>query len=84
MTPCRSCPSSLVFDVSNDSVIQRNAHPKAKRILGSTDIRQIGFGSATLEEYHSAVVSMRHYRAPEFILGNYQTAAAENFAYQPS
>ena len=35
-----------------------------------TEIRLIDFGSATFEgEYHSAVVSTRHYRAPEIILG---------------
>jgi len=41
-----------------------------KRILNSTDIRLIDFGSATFEEeYHSTVVSTRHYRASEIILG---------------
>lgn len=39
-------------------------------MLQSTDIRLIDFGSATFEEeYHSTVVSTRHYRAPEIILG---------------
>ena len=34
-----------------------------------TEIRLIDFGSATFqEEYHSSVVSTRHYRAPEIIL----------------
>jgi len=43
---------------------------KQKKILQSTDIRLIDFGSATFEsEYHSTVVSTRHYRAPEIILG---------------
>lgn len=43
---------------------------KTKRILDSTDIRLIDFGSATFnDEYHSTVVSTRHYRAPEIILG---------------
>jgi len=49
---------------------KRNAPPRMKRILQSTDIRLIDFGSATFEEeYHSTVVSTRHYRAPEIILG---------------
>jgi dual-specificity kinase len=49
---------------------QRNALPRMKRVLQSTDIRLIDFGSATFEEeYHSTVVSTRHYRAPEIILG---------------
>lgn len=48
---------------------QRNA-TKAKKILHSTDIQLIDFGSATFEhEYHSTVVCTRHYRAPEIILG---------------
>ncbi|CCM04982.1 uncharacterized protein FIBRA_07180 [Fibroporia radiculosa] len=49
---------------------RRNAPLRTKRILDSTDIRLIDFGSATFEEeYHSSVVSTRHYRAPEIILG---------------
>jgi len=44
--------------------------PKNKRILLSTEIRLIDFGSATFDnEYHSTVVATRHYRAPEIILG---------------
>lgn len=43
---------------------------KTKRLLNSTEIRLIDFGSATFEdEYHSSIVSTRHYRAPEIILG---------------
>ncbi|KAI8647456.1 kinase-like domain-containing protein [Parasitella parasitica] len=39
-------------------------------VLTNTDIRLIDFGSATFEQdYHSSVVSTRHYRAPEIILG---------------
>lgn len=38
--------------------------------IQNTEIRLIDFGSATFEsEYHSSVVSTRHYRAPEIILG---------------
>lgn len=38
--------------------------------LENTSIQLIDFGSATFEsEYHSTVVSTRHYRAPEIILG---------------
>src|SRR5207248_166405 len=41
-----------------------------RRVLLDTDIRLIDFGSATFDdEYHSSVVSTRHYRAPEIILG---------------
>lgn len=49
---------------------KRNGVTRAKKILESTEIRLIDFGSATFEnEYHSTVVSTRHYRAPEIILG---------------
>jgi len=38
-------------------------------VLLDSDIRLIDFGSATFDdEYHSSVVSTRHYRAPEIIL----------------
>lgn len=41
-----------------------------RRVLLNSDIRLIDFGSATFQdEYHSSVVSTRHYRAPEIILG---------------
>lgn len=41
-----------------------------KRIPTDPTIRLIDFGSATFEnQYHSTVVSTRHYRAPEVILG---------------
>ena len=40
--------------------------------MKSSDIRLIDFGSATFDdEHHSTVVSTRHYRAPEVILGEY-------------
>ena len=46
---------------------QRNA--RQRRVLLDTEIRLIDFGSATFDdEYHSSVVSTRHYRAPEIIL----------------
>jgi dual-specificity kinase len=53
---------------SSSSTINRNA--TQRRVLLDTEIRLIDFGSATFEdEYHSSVVSTRHYRAPEIILG---------------
>ncbi|KAG0052568.1 Dual specificity protein kinase clk3 [Linnemannia elongata] len=43
---------------------------KMRRILMDPEIRLIDFGSATFQdEHHSTVVSTRHYRAPEIILG---------------
>lgn len=41
------------------------------RIVKRPDVRLIDFGSATFDhEHHSTIVSTRHYRAPEVILGN--------------
>lgn len=46
-----------------------NRSAKHRRVLLDPEIRLIDFGSATFdEEYHSTVVSTRHYRAPEIIL----------------
>lgn len=43
---------------------------KTRRVLHSTEVALIDFGSAVFDdEYHAAVVSTRHYRAPEIILG---------------
>ena len=40
------------------------------KIVKKPDIRLIDFGSATFDhEHHSTIVSTRHYRAPEVILG---------------
>lgn len=42
------------------------------RIPTSTHIKLIDFGSATFDkQYHTSVVSTRHYRAPEVILGTH-------------
>ncbi|KMP07169.1 dual specificity protein kinase kns1 [Coccidioides immitis] len=46
-----------------------NRTARQRRVLLDSEIRLIDFGSATFEEeYHSSVVSTRHYRAPEIIL----------------
>ncbi|KAL8286372.1 hypothetical protein RQP46_004389 [Phenoliferia psychrophenolica] len=66
-------PENILLEsvASHESVIDPSSKkPKAKKILKRTDIRLIDFGSATFEhEYHATVVSTRHYRAPEIILG---------------
>jgi len=60
----------LLVDSQSDQVPHNRRGTKVRRILRNTDIRLIDFGSATFEsEYHSSVVSTRHYRAPEIILG---------------
>lgn len=53
---------------SSSTTVSRQA--TTRRVLLDTEIRLIDFGSATFQdEYHSSVVSTRHYRAPEIILG---------------
>ena len=49
-----------------DFILQRRDIRRVK----NTEVRLIDFGSATFDwEHHSKVVSTRHYRAPEVILG---------------
>ncbi|KAJ3108371.1 dual specificity protein kinase kns1 [Phlyctochytrium planicorne] len=65
-------PENLMLENNKCRVVQGSKrHPnKTRRELLSTDIRLIDFGSAIFHnEYHSSVVSTRHYRAPEIILG---------------
>ncbi len=53
---------------SSSTTVSRQA--TQRKVLLDTEIRLIDFGSATFQdEYHSSVVSTRHYRAPEIILG---------------
>jgi len=53
---------------SSSTLTSRQA--KFRRVLLAPQINLIDFGSATFDdEYHSSVVSTRHYRAPEIILG---------------
>ncbi|KZF23984.1 dual specificity tyrosine-phosphorylation-regulated kinase 3 [Xylona heveae TC161] len=52
---------------SSSTATSRQA--RQRRVLLDSEIRLIDFGSATFDdEYHSSVVSTRHYRAPEIIL----------------
>jgi dual-specificity kinase len=56
----RTVPSSSTLN---------NRQARHRKVLLDPEIRLIDFGSATFnEEYHSSVVSTRHYRAPEIIL----------------
>lgn len=55
--------------------MQRRDVKRVKR----TDVRLIDFGSATFDhEHHSTIVSTRHYRAPEVILGIFLYSNAFN------
>lgn len=53
---------------------RRSSSPSSrsgKRVPISSDLKVIDFGSATFSDaYHSHIVSTRHYRAPEIILGH--------------
>lgn len=49
---------------------KKQKSPKNLRILNNPLIQIIDFGSAIFDdEYHSSIVSTRHYRAPEIVLG---------------
>ncbi|KAL1923460.1 uncharacterized protein VTP21DRAFT_8440 [Calcarisporiella thermophila] len=64
-------PENILLVNGEYKMVSSRRHPsKMQRVLLDTEIRLIDFGSATFEsEYHSSVVSTRHYRAPEVILG---------------
>lgn len=68
---CNSAYQTFTYNrriPSSSSTVTRQA--TKRKVLLDTEIRLIDFGSATFnDEYHSSVVSTRHYRAPEIILG---------------
>ncbi|KAK9314030.1 kinase-like domain-containing protein [Lipomyces starkeyi] len=60
----------LLVDNSFDTYPFDRRACEIRKVLRDTTIHLIDFGSATFQdEYHSSVVSTRHYRAPEIILG---------------
>ncbi|MEE6528682.1 hypothetical protein FKM82_031347, partial [Ascaphus truei] len=62
-------PENILF-VNADSELTYNVEKRDERNVKSTDVRVVDFGSATFDhEHHSTIVSTRHYRAPEVILG---------------
>lgn len=62
-------PENILF-VNSDYTIIYNAEKKCnEKRINDTTVRLVDFGSATFDyEHHSAIVSTRHYRAPEIIL----------------
>ncbi|XP_053321359.1 dual specificity protein kinase CLK4-like isoform X2 [Spea bombifrons] len=62
-------PENILF-VQSDYIVSYNLKNKRdERCLKNCDIKIVDFGSATYDdEHHSALVSTRHYRAPEVIL----------------
>ncbi|KAJ2285206.1 serine threonine protein kinase CMGC group, partial [Coemansia sp. RSA 353] len=63
-------PENILLESGEYDVVPFGSSTTIKtRMLRTTNIRLIDFGSATFNnEYHSQVVSTRHYRAPEIIL----------------
>eukprot|EP00271_Cylindrocystis_brebissonii_P005200 TRINITY_DN1716_c0_g1_i6.p1 TRINITY_DN1716_c0_g1~~TRINITY_DN1716_c0_g1_i6.p1 ORF type:complete len:347 (+),score=33.39 TRINITY_DN1716_c0_g1_i6:143-1042(+) len=58
------------YKAASSSASLGKVPPHFKRVPASSNIRLIDFGSATFDtHYHCSVVSTRHYRAPEVILG---------------
>ncbi|XP_037310859.1 dual specificity protein kinase CLK2b [Pungitius pungitius] len=62
-------PENILF-VNSDYSLMYNAEKKcSERRINDTTVRLVDFGSATFDhEHHSAVISTRHYRAPEVVL----------------
>uniref|UniRef100_A0A8C4Q4M2 dual-specificity kinase n=1 Tax=Eptatretus burgeri TaxID=7764 RepID=A0A8C4Q4M2_EPTBU len=62
-------PENVLFVNSKCSIHYNGRKKRDERTIKNPDIRVVDFGSATFDdEYHSSVVSTRHYRAPEVIL----------------
>lgn len=61
----------------NFRVIEDGKRKKPLRIIEDASVRLIDLGSATFDhEHHSTIVSTRHYRAPEVILGKHINAVS--------
>ncbi|CAG0926070.1 unnamed protein product [Notodromas monacha] len=62
-------PENILF-LNSDYDIVRSGRKRESKVVKQSWIKLIDFGSATFDdEYHSTIVSTRHYRAPEVILG---------------
>ena len=65
-----SCHSCIKLLLTVHSWFPLTWQKQDVRLVKNSDIRLIDFGSSTFDdEHHSTVVSTRHYRAPEVILG---------------
>lgn len=64
-------PENILFVDDCRHVADGNKSPdiRSKSVMDSSEIKIIDLGSATFEhDYHSTIISTRHYRAPEVIL----------------
>uniref|UniRef100_A0A1I8ELZ2 Protein kinase domain-containing protein n=1 Tax=Wuchereria bancrofti TaxID=6293 RepID=A0A1I8ELZ2_WUCBA len=73
-------PENILFLNSNYRVVEDETKKRPLRIIDDARVRLIDLGSATFDhEHHSTIVSTRHYRAPEVILGlHYITSSTTN------
>lgn len=63
-------PENILFVNSDYTTYYDENLRQDIRIVKNTEIRLIDFGSATFDyEHHSSIITTRHYRAPEVILG---------------
>lgn len=66
-------PENILFVQSDYTETYNPKMKRDERTLINPDIKVVDFGSATYDdEHHSTLVSTRHYRAPEVILGKYK------------
>ncbi|XP_052003109.1 dual specificity protein kinase CLK2b isoform X2 [Xyrauchen texanus] len=62
-------PENILF-LNSEFTVTYNPQKREERSVKNTAVRVVDFGSATFDhEHHSGIVSTRHYRAPEVILG---------------
>eukprot|EP00112_Aurelia_sp_Birch-Aquarium-sp1_P012480 Seg2624.6 transcript_id=Seg2624.6/GoldUCD/mRNA.D3Y31 product="Dual specificity protein kinase CLK2" protein_id=Seg2624.6/GoldUCD/D3Y31 len=62
-------PENMLFVNSDYDVYWNENLRQELRVLASSEMKLIDFGSATFDwEHHSTIVSTRHYRAPEVVL----------------
>ncbi|KAL5493770.1 hypothetical protein EMCRGX_G014994 [Ephydatia muelleri] len=62
-------PENILFASSDHDVYYDQRKKQDIKLVKSSEVKLIDFGSATFDdEHHSTVVSTRHYRAPEVIL----------------
>ncbi|XP_076010878.1 dual specificity protein kinase CLK2b [Genypterus blacodes] len=62
-------PENILFVNSDFSLVHNTAKKCNEKRINDTAVRLVDFGSATFDyEYHSVIISTRHYRAPEVIL----------------
>uniref|UniRef100_A0A8C2EG46 dual-specificity kinase n=1 Tax=Cyprinus carpio TaxID=7962 RepID=A0A8C2EG46_CYPCA len=63
-------PENILFVESKYDIKYNSKMKRDERTLNKLDVKVVDFGNATYDhEHHTSVVSTRHYRAPEVILG---------------